>query len=582
MSDIGPDSVWMTGPTFLSSPREIWPVNRDFVRKSLPAEELKSPSAILRVAAVQVRKGGKGNMPRIFSVVEEILKKNNSLESRKRVLARVLNGWKEAKGDENEEKLMEILSFDLTSEGLKRAEQLILVHGMIDTAIALEDGKLGSLLPLRLGRLIVTRGRLGEKALDPIFGVTELPILMPSSRVAELFMWRAHNGYTGLFHRSVAQTLAKSRTWAWIVKGKELAKKICFQCMECRRERKSLLTQQMGTVREETVTMCPPWTFVSLDYAGPVMIRGEINPRSRGKGWILVYVCKSTKSICLLPTAGYDTASFLCKHEEFQARKGTQAKITTDRGTQLVKSGIILAEKDSPRKWDWKEVVRRNRTTKWEFVPVGAAHRNGLAEATVKILKRTLKMALAPGVVMSYSELTTLLAKISNAINSRPLGVSNVSADSQQEDFLTPITPNHLLLGRSDGQVPPLDFIDNSKHTERLAYVSDVYKSWWDAWIQQVLPSLMPIRKWKRRARNLSVGDVVMMYYSGNLKDDYRLARVFEVHPDSNGVVRTVTIGYRPRNKKEKSEVYQIKPLTMEQVAVQRLCLLVPANESFV
>ena len=61
----------------------------------------------------------------------------------------------------------------------------------------------------------------------------------------------------------------------------------------------------------------------------------------------------------------------------------------------------------------------------------------------------------------------------------------------------------------------------------------------------------MPIRKWQRRSKNLTVGDIVMMYYEGNFKDDYRLAKVLEVHPDSKGLVRTVTIGYRKRNKKE-------------------------------
>ena len=134
--------------------------------------------------------------------------------------------------------------------------------------------------------------------------------------------------------------------------------------MQCRKEKKLLLMQQMGTVKEETFLQCPPWTYVSLDYAGPVQILGEVNQRSRGKGWILVYVCKSTKAVCLLLTSGYDTSAFLCKHEEFRARYGTQVKITTDRGTQLVRGGIIMSEKETPRKWDWKEVVRQNSTTK--------------------------------------------------------------------------------------------------------------------------------------------------------------------------------------------------------------------------
>ena len=123
--------------------------------------------------------------------------------------------------------------------------------------------------------------------------------------------------------------------------------------------------------------------------------------------------------------------------------------------------------------------------------------------AVVKILKKCLRHALAPGVVLCYSELITLLAKISHSINSRPLGVKNVSADSQQEDFLVSITPNHLLIGRSDGEVPPMDYDDDSSTTARLAYVTELYNTCWDAWIQQVFPTLMPIRKWQKRSKNL-------------------------------------------------------------------------------
>ena len=101
------------------------------------------------------------------------------------------------------------------------------------------------MLPERDGALIVTRGRLGEKSLSRELGVSALPILMPSSRVAELYIWKAHLGYCGLFHRSVIQTLAKSRLSVWIVKGKNLAKRICKACMVCTRERKKLATQQM-------------------------------------------------------------------------------------------------------------------------------------------------------------------------------------------------------------------------------------------------------------------------------------------------------------------------------------------------
>ena len=86
---------------------------------------------------------------------------------------------------------------------------------------------------------------------------------------------------------------------------------------------------------------------------------------------------------------------------------------------------MVLADKEQPVNWKWDEVVRQNSTTNWEFVPVGSQHRNGLSESTVKVLKKSLHLALTPGTVLKYSELVTLLAKISHSVNSRPLGIGS-------------------------------------------------------------------------------------------------------------------------------------------------------------
>ena len=380
----------------------------------------------------------------------------------------------------------------------------------------------------------MTRGRLGESVLEPLLGIAELPILMPSSRAAELLMWRAHRGCSGILHRSVAETVARSKFFAWIVKPKDLAKKICFNCYECRRNRRVLQSQQMAKLKIESSTVCPPWTFISLDYAGPFIIRGEVSKRCRSKCWIIVYVCRSTKAVCLLPTAGYDTGSFLIRHEEFVARHGLPKSIVSDRGSNLVKSGIIVAEKNSPSGWNWDDVVKKNYASTWEFVPVGAQHRNGLAESTVKVMKQSLQHALPAGVILSFAELNTLCARISYAINSRPLGVSNVSHSNQQEDFISVVTPNQLLLGRSGETCSPLEYDErDGRYTRRLAYVSSVYSSWWSRWIKQVLPTLVPIRRWRKAKQNLQIGDIVMIEYPNPLKDDYRVGRIVGTRADS-------------------------------------------------
>ena len=335
----------------------------------------------------------------------------------------------------------------------------------------------------------------------------------------------------------------------------------------------------MALLREESLQVCPPWTNVSLDFAGPVTIKGEVNSRARMKSWILIYVCRNTKAVCLLPTSGYSTSDFLCKHEEFIARKNRPRRIVSDRGVQLVRAGIVLANKEKPENWSWSEVVRKNSATNWEFVPIGSQHRNGLSEAQVKVLKKCLCLALPPGTILKYSELVTLLAKISHSVNSRPLGLSATSNNSQQEDFFSPITPNQLLLGKSDDDAPPLEYADDDKLTARMAYVSSVYDAWWRAWYSQVLPTLVPCNKWRSEVRNIEVGDIVFMFYPSSIKDEYRLARVVETFPDQKGLVRTVRVSYRRRDKREGSLPYKSKPLVEEIVAVQRLSVLLPKSE---
>ena len=49
------------------------------------------------------------------------------------------------------------------------------------------------------------------------------------------------------------------------------------------------------------------------------------------------------------------------------------------------------------------------------------------------------------------------------------------------------------------------------------------------------------------------------MWYSGNMKDHYRLAMVVEVFPDQKGLVRTVRVKYRKENSREPKDVCKTK-----------------------
>ena len=115
---------------------------------------------------------------------------------------------------------------------------------------------------------------------------------------------------------------------------------------------------------------------------------------------------------------------------------------------------------------------------------------------------------------------------------------------------MLPLTPNHLLLARGLIDVPDVTYNEENKCSARLNYVQEVYNAWWARWIQDVLPTLDPCRRWKHIRKNLKVDDIVLMKYQGNLQDDYRLARVIEVYPDQKDLVRTAKVVFRKRDKR--------------------------------
>ena len=580
-SEIGPESIWQKGPNFLVSPRESWPITKEKTECDVPEIELRSKRMNV-FASTTVPQGLSSSLQ---DIIKNSLNYSDSFVKVQSILARIIRGSILEKNHDfvNEREFVkEQVSEPLTPDLLNAAERLMLFYAMPETQTAFDEGKLDSLLAKTEKSLIVTTGRLGENSLSRLLGKSALPILMPTTRVAYLYMLKAHCGDSDMVHKSATDTLANSRHHVWIVRGKQLAKKIVRNCVMCIKLRKETVAQQMAEIKPESLQMCKPWTFVSLDFAGPISCKGVVNARARKKCWILVYVCRNTKAVCLLATAGYDTASFLLRHEEFVARKGAPLEIVSDQGSQLVAaSGIISKKEESPNNWDWRKVADKNSNTRWKLVPAASQHYNGLPESMVKALKKSLTQTLHPGVVSTYDELVTLLARISTSINSRPLGLSSTSGSDQQEDNFVPITPNHMLLGRATPETPPMEYSESDKFCQRVAFVAALEKDWWDRWVKTVLPTLFPARKWKKEESNLCVGDIVLVIFPGKIKDYSSLAMVTKVHPDQKGLVRKVDVKYRRKVSTESPfECNSKGKMEEKEVAVQRLVLVIPASNS--
>ena len=74
--------------------------------------------------------------------------------------------------------------------------------------------------------------------------------------------------------------------------------------------------------------------------------------------------------------------------------------------------------------------------------------------------------------------------------------------------------------------------------------------------------------------------DIVLVMYEKRLKKgDYKLGRVMAVHPDCKGVVRTVTVGFRKTDIREKMLPYIPKKLQEITLGVQRVAVVLPVEQ---
>ena len=238
---------------------------------------------------------------------------------------------------------------------------------------------------------------------------------------------------------------------------------------------------------------------------------------------------------------------------------------------------------DNPTTWDWSKVgdVTGRMGTTWRFAPAASQWRNGVAEARVKAMKDGLDLAMPAGAEnLTIAEFRTVIVTVSSHINDRPLALKRSGSVTDGE--LLPITPNSLLLGRNSRQQPSLiDAEDESVLTKRTKFVEEVEQTWWRLWFSQCWENMFPRGKWKTPQDNLKEGDIVMKGYEANLgKRRYVLCRVLRVFPDEGGRVRTVEVGFRPKNSREKSLPYNPKDLVKERISVQRLVLLPHVNSS--
>ena len=220
---------------------------------------------------------------------------------------------------------------------------------------------------------------------------------------------------------------------------------IIQKCLVCRIHRGKPQIPLMGNVPEARVAAYQrPFSHCGIDYFGPIFVKIG---RRREKRWGVLFTCLTTIAIYIELASSLNTSSAIMAIQRLTARRGVPSHMYSDNCTNF------QGAKDEPKQaildLDANEISQfaTGKQMEWHYNPLDAPHMGGAWERLVRSVKTALKTILfdqAPSEEVLY----TTLCEIKHSVNSRPL--THVSLDLRDNEALT---PNHLLLGASSGEV---------------------------------------------------------------------------------------------------------------------------------
>lgn len=174
----------------------------------------------------------------------------------------------------------------------------------------------------------------------------------------------------------------------------------------------------------------------------------------------------------------------------------------------------------------------------WHFIPAKSPHMGGLWEAAVKSTRNLLRRIVGTA-SLSYEEMNTVLTQVEACLNSRPL-----TPLSNDPDDLLPLTPSHFLIGDSLTALPQEDVrgIKQNRST-RYQLVQQLYQQFWTRWSREYLAKMQQRTKWYKTFNSpLKVGSLVIMIEDNQPPLHWPMARVLELHPGADNIVRVVSL----------------------------------------
>ena len=370
---------------------------------------------------------------------------------------------------------------------------------------------------------------------------TKFPIILPNGHhFTTLVVMDCHKR---VMHGGVKETLTELRTRFWIVRGRSLLRRLLHSCVTCiRLDGQVYNVPRSPPLPHFRVQESFPFTYVGVDYAGPLYIKGP-----QPKAWIILFTCCVTRALHLDLVLDMSTETFIWCFRRFAARRGIPRKIVSDN-SKTFKSAC--KEFEGIQDGDMGGYFT-NRRIEWCFNLEKAPWWGGFFERLVRSVKRCLKKVIGHS-RLSYDDLLTLVVEIEGTLNSRPL--TFMAADDLEE----PLTPSHLLTGHRvlrlpDSSIPEVDpdfmaSTDRAHVTSWMSHLNLLLQHFWKRWSREYLTELRDAHRYSASPRGsnkeITIGDIVLVHDEKHPRAFWKLGRVEKLIKGQDGNVRGAVIRF--------------------------------------
>lgn len=374
------------------------------------------------------------------------------------------------------------------------------------------------------------RGRIG--AADYLPFQARYPVILPKLHaVTTLIVSWFHGHYRHANRETVVNEL---RQRFEISKLRSLVQRVTKTCVWCRLNKATPKPPVMAPLPEERLQpFVRPFTYVGLDYFGPVFVKVG---RSQAKRWIALFTCFSTRAVHMEVVHGLSTESCIMAIRRFVSRRGSPAVFYSDNGTCFQGANKQLEEEIKSRN-DKIATTFTNSDTKWKFIPPATPHMGGVWERLVKSVKTAIGSALDHPRKPNDETLETIIFEAEALVNSRPLTYIPLESADQES-----LTPNHFLLGSSTGnKIEPADVDERSTLRNSWKMAQHITGEFWKRWIKEFLPILTRRSKWFEDTKDLVEGDLVLVV-NGTKRNQWIRGRVVTTYAGRDGRVRQALV----------------------------------------